>query len=197
MRRLMLFTVCVILLAGLSTCQRDLSEYDKLLEPQISVKPDQNMLVIESKGDPNVAGMVAMKDMFKRFYALKKHHKNIRPAAPRARWFGQFDQSKSEWTGLWALPLPEDVKTLTELKEIPAGLKIEVWRYGAVAEILHVGPYSTEPPTIQKLMDYITANGYTIIGPHEEEYLQGPGMFGKGNPDKYKTIIRYQVAKNM
>lgn len=196
MRRFMLFTMCLILLAGFNACRRDLTEYDKLLEPQISVKPDMNMLVIESKGDPNQAGAV-MKDLFKSFYALKKHHKNIQPAAPRARWNADFGQSKEQWIGRWALPLPEDVKTLTELKEIPAGMKIEVWQYGAVAEILHIGPYSTEPPTIQKLMDYITAQGYTIVGPHEEEYLKGPGMFGKGNPEKYKTIIRYQVAKKI
>lgn len=196
MRKLMLVTMSVILLIGLNACQRDLSEYDKLLEPQISVKPDQNMLVIESKGDPNQAGAV-MKDLFRSFYTLKKHHKNIQPSAPRARWIAQFDQSKEDWIGLWALPLPDDVNSLTELKEIPAGLKIEVWQYGAVAEILHVGPYATEPPTIQKLMDYITSQGYTIIGPHEEEYLKGPTMFGKGNPEKYKTIIRYQVTKKM
>ncbi|MDD5231287.1 MAG: GyrI-like domain-containing protein [Candidatus Marinimicrobia bacterium] len=196
MRKLMLVTMSVILLIGMNACQRDLSEYDKLLEPQISVKPDQNMLVIESKGDPNQAGAV-MKDLFRSFYALKKHHKNIQPSAPRARWIAQFDQSKEDWIGLWALPLPDDVNSLTELKEIPAGLKIEVWQYGAVAEILHVGPYATEPPTIQKLMDYITSQGYTIIGPHEEEYLKGPTMFGKGNPEKYKTIIRYQVTKKM
>jgi len=192
----MLFTMGVILLIGMNACRRDLSEYDKLLEPQINVKPDQNMLVIESKGDPNQAGAV-MKDLFKSFYALKKHHKNVQPAAPRARWIAQFDQSKDQWIGLWALPLPDDVNALTGLKEIPTGLKIEVWQYGAVAEILHVGPYSTEPSTIKKLMEYIEKNGYTIVGPHEEEYLKGPGMFGKGNPEKYKTIIRYQVAKKM
>jgi len=192
----MLLLMGLILLVGLNACRRDLSEYNKLLEPQISVKPDQNMLVIESKGDPSQAGAV-MKDLFKSFYALKKQHKNIQMSAPRARWLADFGQSKEQWIGLWALPLPEDVKNLTELKEIPAGLKIEVWQYGAVAEILHVGPYSAEPPTIQKLMDYITAQGYIIIGPHEEEYLKGPGMFGKGNPEKYKTIIRYQVAKKM
>lgn len=196
MRRFMLLLMGLILLVGLNACRRDLSEYNKLLEPQISVKPDQNMLVIESKGDPSQAGAV-MKDLFKSFYALKKQHKNIQMSAPRARWLADFGQSKEQWIGLWALPLPEDVKNLTELKEIPAGLKIEVWQYGAVAEILHVGPYSAEPPTIQKLMDYITAQGYIIIGPHEEEYLKGPGMFGKGNPEKYKTIIRYQVAKKM
>jgi hypothetical protein len=186
----------LILLAGLNACRRDLSEYDKLLAPQISIKPDQNMLVIESKGDPNQAGAV-MKNLFKSFFALKKQHKNIQPAAPRARWLADFNQSKEQWIGLWALPLPDDVTDLTALKEVPAGLKIEVWQYGAVAEILHIGPYSTESPTIQKLMDYITAQGYTIIGPHEEEYLKDPGMFGKGNPEKYKTIIRYQVAKKM
>jgi hypothetical protein len=32
-----------------------------------------------------------------------------------------------------------------------------------------------------------------IAGAHEEEYIKGPTMTGKGDPEKYVTIIRYQV----
>ena len=34
-----------------------------------------------------------------------------------------------------------------------------------------------------------------MVGEHEEEYLRGPGMFSKGDPEKYLTIIRYRVKK--
>jgi hypothetical protein len=38
-------------------------------------------------------------------------------------------------------------------------------------------------------------SGYVIAGEHEEEYIKGPGMFSKGDPEKYLTIIRYRVKK--
>jgi hypothetical protein len=34
-----------------------------------------------------------------------------------------------------------------------------------------------------------------IVGEHEEEYVRGPGMFSRGDPEKYLTIIRYRVKK--
>ena len=50
-------------------------------------------------------------------------------------------------------------------------------------------------PTVEKLKSFVATNGYEIAGDHEEEYLKGPGMFSKGNPDEYYTILRYQVRK--
>ena len=67
------------------------------------------------------------------------------------------------------------------------------WEYGQVAEILHVGPYSEEEPTIRKLLDFIKNSGYATTGEHEEEYLKGPGTFSMGNPAKYLTIVRYRL----
>jgi hypothetical protein len=64
-----------------------------------------------------------------------------------------------------------------------------------VAEILHVGRYDDEGPTIRRLLEFIKASGYSVAGEHEEEYLKGPGMFGPGNPEKYLTIIRYPVRR--
>lgn len=81
-------------------------------------------------------------------------------------------------------------------KDLEPRVKIEYWEYGQVAEILHIGSYSEESPTIERLHQFIKDSGYKIVGDHEEEYLKGPGMFFKGNPAKYRTIIRCRVEKN-
>jgi effector-binding domain-containing protein len=73
---------------------------------------------------------------------------------------------------------------------------LATWEYGEVAEILHIGPYSREEPTIKRLIDFVMERGYSIAGLHEEEYVRGPTMTGPGEPEKYLTIIRYQVRKN-
>jgi effector-binding domain-containing protein len=64
-----------------------------------------------------------------------------------------------------------------------------------VAEILHVGSYSSEEPDIRRLHAFVESKGYRVIGDHEEEYVKGPGMFFAGDPDKYLTIIRVRIEK--
>ncbi|MDP2913996.1 MAG: GyrI-like domain-containing protein, partial [Candidatus Aminicenantes bacterium] len=113
-----------------------------------------------------------------------------RMAAPRARWLGGLNTPKTEWVGLYALPLPDQVTTLPPGS---SGAKIDVWSYGEVAEILHVGGYDKETPTIEKLMKFIAEKGYVVAGPHEEEYLKGPESGPK--TEDYQTIIRYQIKK--
>ncbi|MEW6087456.1 MAG: GyrI-like domain-containing protein [bacterium] len=176
---------------------KNLKEYEHLRDPKISTHPGQKMLVVESVGDPNVAGKDAFGLLFKTFYGLKKSNKEMKISAPRARWPKPPDTPKNEWIGIYGLPVPETVMGLPEIKGKKPGLeaKIEFWEYGVVAEILHTGPYSEETSSIEKLYKFIADNGHKIAGPHEEEYLKGPGMFFKGNPKKYKTIIRYQVEK--
>ena len=65
-----------------------------------------------------------------------------------------------EWTGLYALPVPE---TATELPphETQEGLKasLATWEYGEVAEILHLGPYSREEPVLKRLREFIREQG--------------------------------------
>jgi effector-binding domain-containing protein len=97
----------------------------------------------------------------------------------------------------YAMPVPENTTELPEYEAEP-GLTVSLttWEYGDVAEILHIGPYDKEEPTVKRLMDFINEQGYTVIGAHEEEYLKGPTMFSKGNPEEYVTIIRYRVKKS-
>ena len=74
-------------------------------------------------------------------------------------------------------------------KEPGTEVKIETWKYGTVAQILHLGPYDQETKTIEHLHQFITANGYEIAGPHEKEQQSKP------DAKVIKTLIRYQVKK--
>jgi len=174
----------------------DIKQFEHLLNPVISELPDQNMLVVEVIGKPDESAGKAMKLIYQTYYKLDGVKKSLKIKAPRARWPLPFDTPHDQWIGIFALPIPDSVTTLPEIKN-PDNLKIyiEKWQYGTTAEILHTGPYDLEDPTVQRLTDYVTEQGYQIVGVHEEEYVKGPGMFGPGNPDKYLTIIRYQVEK--
>jgi hypothetical protein len=176
----------------------DTKQFERLLNPVVSQLPNQNMLIVEAKGDPGVSGRKAMKLLYKTYYSLKGVPKSFKMNAPRARWPLSFDAPKDQWIGLFALPIPAEIKTLPVIKNPDKqNIYIAEWEYGTVAEILHKGSYDSEQPTIKRLYDYIKQQGYTIIGEHEEDYIKGPGMFGAGNPSKYLTIIRYRVTKKI
>jgi len=93
-----------------------------------------------------------------------------------------------EWTHIIGLPLPEDTTSLPQ-KVGGVEVKVETWEYGTVAQILHLGPYDQEEPTILRLHKFIEENGYEIAGVHEEEYLTTP------DAKVMKTIIRYPIKK--
>ncbi len=181
------FVVIAFTVSFIWTQTQDLSQYEKLKNPQIRKMPDMvKMLVVEKKGDPNVVAGMAFSTLFSTFF----EQPGVKMAPPRARWLNQLSDPRHEWVGLYALPLPESVTTLRSQVE---GVKIDHWKYGVVAEILHVGAYSEETPTIEKLLAFIAEQGYKTAGPHEEEYLKGPESGTASS--KYMTIIRYQVRK--
>ncbi len=182
--------------AFLMAQDRSLSRFEHLKDPKISKKKNERMLVVEAKGDPNVIGTKAFGLLFQLYYTMKETPKGPMQAIPRARWPVALDAPKSEWIGLYGLPVPETAAQLPQF-EAQKDLKVSLttWEYGEVAEILHVGPYTKEEPTIQRLRDFVKQQGYSIVGGHEEEYISGPTMGGKGDPEKYLTIIRYRVRK--
>ena len=178
-------------------CGKDVKQYEYLLEPQIIDKAPQKLLVYEVVGNPNEVGGEAFGALFSTFFKLKKDHK-MDMAVPRARWPKPLETPKDEWLGIYAMPVNDSVMEIPEKVQMEyPKLKLETWKYGMTAEILHIGSYASEPATVEKLHKLIEAEGYEISGPHEEEYLKGPGMFGPGNADKYITIIRYSVRKKV
>lgn len=175
----------------------DPAQFEHLKQPQVRAVADQKVLVVETQGDPTKVGGEAFKLLFKTYFKLPGVSKNPRNLAPRARWPLSVDTPKDQWVGRYAMPVPETVNSLPDHAANPSGLsvKLATWEYGEVAEILHVGPYGREEPTIRRLVDFIKEGGYAIVGEHEEEYIKGPGLFFKGNPEKYLTIVRYRVKK--
>jgi hypothetical protein len=63
---------------------------------------------------------------------------------------------------------------------------------GLSAQIMHIGPYSDEKPTILRLMKFITENSYRTSGRHHEIYLSDPNRTA---PERLKTIIRLPVEE--
>lgn len=64
------------------------------------------------------------------------------------------------------------------------------------AQIMHLGPYSDEGPTIERLHAFIRELGYTFDGrreKHHELYLGDPR---RSAPEKLRTIIRQPVAQS-
>ncbi len=77
-----------------------------------------------------------------------------------------------------------------ELSELLPKLRLEKYKEGKAAQIMHVGPYSEEGPTVQKVHDFILKEGGKLDGlktKHHEIYLSDPR---KANPATMKTVIR-------
>lgn len=166
----------------------------KATDPVILEMPPQKMAVVTTQGDPNEVGKSIFPALYGAAYTLmfqrKKEGKAFRVGPLRARWPDAHLVPKAEWTGIWGLPLPDDVTDIPQkLPAIPVIL--ETWEYGTVAQILHLGPYSEEGPTVQRLHEFIAASGYEIAGTHEEEYLTKP------DAKSQKTLIRYPVRKRV
>jgi effector-binding domain-containing protein len=61
------------------------------------------------------------------------------------------------------------------------------------AVIIHRGSYETIGSSYEKLLAFIKEQKLTPLIPTREIYLEGPGMFFRGNPDKYCTEIQILV----
>ncbi|MGA1977436.1 MAG: hypothetical protein ABSG89_06215 [Bacteroidales bacterium] len=193
---IMYLFIMLVLNIPINGQKTDLAQFEYLKQPQISFKKDQKMIVVESKGDPNIVGGKAFGLLFQLYYSSPKTPKGSIQLFPCARWPESLNAPKSEWIGLYALPVPDSMVILPNYNP-QEGIKasLTVWEYGEVAEILHLGPYIREDSTINRLREFVKREGYVIIGGHEEEYIVGPTIGSKGDPEKYVTIIRYRVKK--
>ncbi|MBI5527219.1 MAG: hypothetical protein HY897_12865 [Deltaproteobacteria bacterium] len=174
----------------------DLSAYERFREAAVIAMSAQKMLVVEAAGSPEAVGGKAIKLLFGTYFKLDGVSKGPGMPAPRARWPKGLNTPKEQWVGRYAMPVSDSLGALPKVDAEPGlSVKLDTWNYGEVVQILHVGPYDKETPTIERLQAFIKSKGLEIAGDHEEEYLRGPTMFGKGNPEKYYTLIRYNVRQ--
>lgn len=88
----------------------------------------------------------------------------------------------------------DEIRPEVREKRSPAVDKVvlETFHEGLSAQIMHVGPYSDEAPTIQRLHEFVEQNGYKLRGRHHEIYLSDPR---RSKPENIKTIIRHPVER--
>jgi hypothetical protein len=76
---------------------------------------------------------------------------------------------------------------------LAAELRVASFTEGDVAQIMHVGPYSEERPTIARLHAAIADAGFVPRGAHHEIYISNPQRTA---PEKLRTIIRQPFARS-
>ena len=75
-------------------------------------------------------------------------------------------------------------------------LRLSHFEEGVCVQMMHIGPYATEPATIEVMLAFAAENGYRDnVGPnglHHEIYLGDPR---KAKPEKLKTVVRHPLKK--
>ena len=113
----------------------------------------------------------------------------------------QGDPSAGRWTLMIALPdAATDEEFAEQLErardrldpEIATTLRVDAFEEGPVAQILHVGPYADERPTIERLHEGIGSLGYGLRGRHHEIYLGDPR---RSAPERLRTVLRHPIER--
>jgi len=114
------------------------------------------------------------------------------PGADRATW---------RWTLLIGLPSEADDAEVEAALAVGRGklvspfaesLRVERLAEGPCAQVLHMGPYADERPTIETLHRAIGDAGLTLSGRHHELYLGDPQ---RSVPEKLRTLLRQPVGR--
>lgn len=109
------------------------------------------------------------------------------------------DKSNWKWTMMIMQPHFIDVEVISSAmqnvirtKAFPAveRLRLENFTEGLWAQVIHVGPFSEEGPTIERVHKFIAARS-ALTGKHHEIYLSDTR---RANLANCKTIIRQQLA---
>lgn len=70
-------------------------------------------------------------------------------------------------------------------------VRLERFAEGLCVQMMHVGPYSDEPRTLEKMAVFADARGYIFRGRHHEIYLGDPRT---ARPEDLKTVLRHALA---
>ncbi len=173
--------------------------------------PRLTYLMVDGEGDPNTAPAFqqAVEALYSLSYTLKfSLKKSPRPVdygvmpleglwwADDHRAFYRADKSAWKWTAMILQPdfisqaQVEAAFDEVRKKKNPAALdrvRFDALEEGPSAQILYVGSFANEGPTIQRMHDFIRAAGKELCGKHHEIYLNDPRRTA---PEKLKTIMR-------
>jgi len=178
--------------------------------------PRMQFLMVDGHGDPNLAQAYqdALESVYTVAYKMKFISKSVLgkdyvvPPLEGLWWAEDMDsftvvRDKSCWDWTMMIMTPdwmtqemfdEAVDHVRTAKKLPAinQVRLENYYEGLSVQILHLGSYDSEAPTLAELHhQFIPSHGYLMAGKHHEIYLSDPRRVP---PEKLKTILRQPVA---
>ena len=118
---------------------------------------------------------------------------------------GDFDiRKKDNWCWRAMIMQPDHItpamfdEALAKLaKKRDGGGSLDLLRLGRFEEgksvqVMHLGPYSEEPRTLDRMRAYAEEQGYRLHNLHHEIYLGDPR---RGAPERLKTVLRHPVER--
>lgn len=191
--------------------------------PTVVELPCMKFIAVDGLGnpnDPNGEYQRALGILFPVAYSLKMSYKTdyhidgffeyVMPPLEGLWWTDNAaiddfsDKSAFRWTAMIRLPdfvETEDVewakREVLRKKGLDcSSLYCKSFEEGLCAQIMHIGPYDTEPESLETIERYLESNGYikdlTATRRHHEIYLSDPR---KCSPEKMKTVLRIPIVK--
>ncbi|MBX3576627.1 MAG: GyrI-like domain-containing protein [Rhizobiaceae bacterium] len=177
--------------------------------------PPFTYFMVDGTGDPNTAASYreALEALYTASYTLKFMAKKelgrdyVVPPLEGLWWADDMSsfvtRRKDQWSWTMMIMIPDFVdaamagramKAAAEKKALTAlaRMRIERLEEGLAVQIMHIGPYDEEGPTLKRLHEeFLPANGLVERGHHHEIYLGDPR---KTAAAKLKTVLRQPVS---
>jgi len=183
----------------------------KVIEVNIS---KMNFLMVDGNGAPEATEYKeAIEALYSVSYALKFMIKEgdigidygVLPL--EGLWWADdmsdfINDNKSKWIWTMMIMQPElvtkdlvqaAINQVKDKKNLPAIDKVNFkpFHEGKCAQTLHVGPFSEEGPTVERVHSFIAECGNELTGKHHEIYLTD---IRRAAPENWKTIIRQPMS---
>ena len=181
--------------------------------PEVVEVPEATLLMIDGHGDPNTSDSFAqaIQSLYTVAYTIKFSLKkatgrNEKVPPLEGLWWNADNDftvgTKDTWSWTLMIRLPDDLPTgmlddtlasaAAKKPELPiSDLRVERFSEGSAVQIMHIGPYDEEEPTIAALREFIADQGYAMHGKHHEIYLGDPR---RSAPSKLRTLLRQPIA---
>lgn len=182
--------------------------------PVIVSVPAIDFLMIDGTGTPAAAPGYAdaIATLYPVVYTLKFSAKergaDFRVMPLETLWWSEdgvdLDVSDPEswrWTAMIAVPpwieqrdVVEALSNAARKRPLPVGepLRLERFHEGRSVQVMHIGPYGDEAPTIAAMLRFADDRGLAPVGKHHEIYLSDPRRTA---PERLKTIVRIPLRR--
>jgi hypothetical protein len=185
-------------------------------QPGLVTVPRLPFLMIDGAGEPSGPEFQdAVGALYGSAYTIRFALKKAKPARDypvmplEALWWSEgmarLDMERREswrWTLMILQPdfitramLKSAVESVGERRgRTPALAKVRLAAYseGKAVQMMHIGPYSAEAPTLARMGEFMAAAGLEASGKHHEIYFSDPRRTA---PEKLKTILRQPVRR--